>query len=327
MQYRKLGTSELRVSAVSMGCWAIGGSWGKVSDEESLATLHAAVDAGINFFDTADVYGDGRSERLVGQLLRERSETLYVATKAGRRLSPHNAEGYNRKNLTDFLDRSLKNLQLERVDLLQLHCPPPLVYSQPEVFGVLSDLKKAGKVREFGVSVETVEEGRKALLQPGLCSIQIIYNLFRQRPAEELFQLASESGVGILARVPLASGLLTGHLHSGSQFSADDHRHFNRKGEAFDVGETFSGVPYETGLQVVEEIKDLLPPGITLAQLALRFILQHPAVSCAIPGGRRPAQIIENARAADLPDLSERLVSELQRLYRERVAPLVHERW
>lgn len=327
MQYRRLGKSELEISTVSMGCWAIGGAWGNVSDDESMAALHAAVDSGVNFFDTADVYGDGGSERLVGRLLRERSEKLYVATKAGRRLDPHVADGYNRDNLTAFVERSLNELGLERVDLLQLHCPPPDVYYTPEVFGVLDDLVKAGKLREYGVSVERVEEGLKALEYPGVRSIQIIYNVFRQRPADRLLALAHERGVGILARVPLASGLLTGKLTLDSKFEADDHRNFNREGQAFDVGETFAGVPYEVGVECARVLQELVPQGASLAQLALRWILETPHVTCAIPGGKRPDQVRDNCAAADLGPLSEGALAQIDALYRERIRPFVHQRW
>ena len=248
MQYRELGRTGWKVSAMSFGAWAIGGTWGPVDDAESLAALHRAVDLGVNFFDTADVYGDGRSERLLAQLRRQHRETIYIATKAGRRLDPHVAEGYNRANLTAFVERSLKNLDTEALDLLQLHCPPTQVYYMPEVFGVLDDLVKAGKVRYYGVSVEKVEEALKAIEYPNVQSVQIIFNMFRQRPAELFFEQAKKRKVGILARVPLASGMLTGKLKPDSAFAADDHRAFNRHGEAFDRGETFSGVDYEVGL-------------------------------------------------------------------------------
>ncbi len=241
MQYRELGRTGWKVSTVSFGAWAIGGSWGSVDDKDSLAALHRSIDLGVNFIDTADVYGDGRSERLVAQLRRERSETIYVATKAGRRLDPHVAGGYNRANLTSFVERSLKNLDTDAIDLLQLHCPPVEVYYMPETFGVLDDLVKAGKLRYYGVSVEKVEEALKAIEYPNVQTVQIIFNIFRQRPSELFFPEALRRKVGILARVPLASGLLTGKLTAKSSFEADDHRAFNRHGEAFDRGETFCG--------------------------------------------------------------------------------------
>ena len=327
MRYRTLGNSELKISQVSMGCWAIGGSWGRVDDETSLKTLHAAVDAGVNFFDTADVYGDGRSERLLGMLLKERSEELFIASKAGRRLNPHIASAYTEEAIVAFVERSLTNLKMERLDLLQLHCPPTEVYYQPELFEALERLVSAGKLRHYGVSVEKVEEALIALEYPGVRSIQIIFNLFRQRPAELLLQRAAERGVGILARVPLASGLLTGKLHLNSSFSAEDHRNFNRHGEAFDVGETFSGVPYAEGLEAVEKLKELCPQGMTLAQLALRWILEHPQISAVIPGAKNPQQLVDNCSASEMESLSPELMNACAALYQERIAASVHRRW
>src|SRR6185369_5002280 len=295
----------LRVSAVSFGAWAIGNAWGHVDSAESLSALHRAVDLGVNFFDTADVYGDGHSERLLAQLKRERSEEIIIATKAGRRLDPHIASGYTRANLNAFIDRSLQNLETETLDLLQLHCPPTEVYYNPQLFEALDDLVKEGKIRYYGVSVEKVEEALKAIEYPGVQTVQIIFNIFRQRPAELFFSEAKRRRVGILARVPLASGMLTGKLTAESEFAADDHRIFNRHGEAFDRGETFSGVDYETGLQAVEDLRALVPEGMTMAQFALRWILMFDAVTCAIPGAKRPAQVEDNARAADYPLLTD----------------------
>ena len=285
MNNRTLGRTGWKVSEISFGAWAIGGSWGEQSDEDSLATLHRALDLGINFIDTADVYGDGRSERLIARLRRERREDFHVTTKAGRRLSPHTADGYNAKNLSAFVERSLQNLATDCLDLVQLHCPPTEVYYRPEVFGAMDDLVKAGKIRHYGVSVEKVEEALKAIEYPNVQTIQIIFNMFRTRPAELFFTEARRRHVGILARVPLASGMLSGKLTAASRFAADDHRNFNRQGEAFDRGETFSGVDYDTGLRAVEQLRPLVPPGATLAQLALRWILMFDAVSCVIPGG------------------------------------------
>ncbi len=327
MQYRELGRTGWKVSTVSFGAWAIGGTWGQVNDDESMAALHRALDLGVNFFDTADVYGDGHSERLIARLRKERSETFYVATKAGRRLSPHVAEGYDRANLTAFIERSLRNLGTEALDLLQLHCPPTSVYYLPEVFGVLDDLVRAGKLRHYGVSVEKVEEALKAIEYPGVQSVQIIYNIFRQRPAELLFRETLARRVGILARLPLSSGLLSGGLTRTSQFSADDHRNFNRNGAAFDKGETFSGLDYERGLQAVEALRPLVPAGQTLAQFALRWILMQEAVTCTIPGGRKPAQIEDNTRAADLPVLSAETMQKVAAIYAEHAKPQVHHLW
>ena len=327
MKYRELGRTGLKVSEISFGAWAIGGSWGDVDDRESLAALHRALDLGVNFFDTADVYGDGRSERLLARLKRERSEEIIIATKAGRRLEPHVASGYNRENLSAFIDRSLQNLETDALDLLQLHCPPTEVYYHPEFFAALDGLVKQGKIRYYGVSVEKVEEALKAIEYPGVQTVQIIFNLFRQRPAELFFSEAKTRKVGILARVPLASGMLTGKLTTQSQFAADDHRTFNRHGEAFDRGETFSGVDYETGLQAVERLRSLVPEGMTMAQFALRWILMFDAVTCAIPGAKRPSQAEDNARAADFPPLTDEIMRAVREIYERRIQALVHDYW
>ncbi len=327
MNYRELGRTGWRVSAVSFGAWAIGGTWGSVDDRESLAALHRAVELGVNFFDTADVYGDGRSERLLARLKRERKEEIIIATKAGRRLDPHIAEGYSAENLTAFVERSLRNLEVEALDLLQLHSAPPEVYYRPEVFATLDDLVKQGKVRYYGVSVEKVEEALKAIEYPGVQTVQLIFNIFRQRPAELFFGEARKRKVGILARLPLSSGMLTGKLTLQSQFAPDDHRAFNRHGEAFDRGETFSGIDYETGLKAVSELRTLVPESMTLAQFALRWILMFDAVACAIPGAKNAAQVEENVRAADLPALSDDKMLAVRRAYEERIRPLVHHYW
>ncbi len=327
MQYRELGRTGWKVSALSFGAWAIGSAWGQVDDNESLAALHKSIEMGVNFFDTADVYGDGLSERLVAKLRKESREKIYIATKAGRRLDPHTAAGYNRANLTAFVERSLKNLDTDAIDLLQLHCPPPSTYYQPELFGILDDLVKQGKLRFYGVSVEKVEEALKAIEYPNVQSIQIIFNLFRQRPAELFFEQAKKRKVGILARVPLASGMLTGKLKHDTAFDKDDHRLFNRHGESFDVGETFSGVDYETGLKAVEELKALCPVGVSLTQFALRWILMFDAVTCAIPGAKRPSQAEENFSAADLPPLSNEAMAAAREIYARYIRELVHQRW
>jgi aryl-alcohol dehydrogenase-like predicted oxidoreductase len=327
MQYREFGRTGWKVSTVSFGAWAIGGSWGSVDDQESLAALHRAIDLGVNFIDTADVYGDGRSERLIAQVLKERSETIYVATKAGRRLDPHVAAGYNRQNLTAYVERSLKNLEAEALDLLQLHCPPTEVFYMPETFAVLDDLVQAGKLRHYGVSVEKVEEALKAIEYPNVESVQIIFNIFRQRPADLFFEQAKRKKVAILARVPLASGLLTGKLTAQSTFEDDDHRKFNRHGEEFDRGETFAGVDYKTGLEAVDELRPLVPDGWTMAQFALRWITMFDAVSCVIPGAKNPRQAEDNSRAADLPALAPATMEAVRALYDERIRPLVHHYW
>jgi aryl-alcohol dehydrogenase-like predicted oxidoreductase len=327
MHYRALGRTGWDVSEIGFGAWAIGGSWGDVSDAESMAALHQAVDSGVNFIDTADVYGMGRSERLIAQLRRERREPIVVATKAGRRLSPHTADGYNAQNLSGFVEDSLRNLSTDCLDLVQLHCPPTDVYYRPEVFGALDRLAEAGKIRHYGVSVERVEEALKAIEYPGVQTVQIVFNCFRQRPAELFFEQARKRRVGILARVPLASGLLTGKLTRDSQFAADDHRAFNRHGEAFDVGETFAGVDYDTALDAVEELRRLAPAEAAMAQFALRWILMFDAVTCAIPGGKRPSQVAENCAASGLPPLSEDAMRAVSAIYDARIRPGVHRRW
>jgi aryl-alcohol dehydrogenase-like predicted oxidoreductase len=327
MEYRVFGRTGWQVAAISFGAWAIGGSWGDVEDSESLAALHRCLDLGINFFDTADVYGDGRSEQLLARLRAERSEPFHVVTKAGRRLDPHVASGYNRENLNAFVERSLKNLKTDCLELVQLHCPPTEVYYMPETFGVLDDLMQAGKIQYYGVSVEKVEEALKAIEYPNVQSVQIIFNIFRQRPAELLFQEAKRRKVGILARVPLASGLLTGKMKTNTAFAADDHRNFNRYGEAFDRGETFAGVDYETGLQAVEEMRSLVPEGYTMAQFALKWILMFDAVSCAIPGAKRPSQVDDNAAAADMLPLPEETMQRVRDIYNTYVYDQVHHRW
>lgn len=327
MNYRELGRTGWNVSDVSFGAWAVGGTWGAVEDEESLAAMNRAVDLGVNFFDTADVYGDGRSERLIRQLKSQRSEEIHVATKAGRRLNPHVAEGYNKANLEAFIDRSRENLGMDTLDLVQLHCPPTPVYYEPEVFGALEDFVKAGKIRYWGVSVEKIEEGLKAMEYPNCQSIQIIFNIFRQRPASLFLEEAKRRKVGVLARLPLSSGMLTGKMKPDTQFAADDHRAFNRDGAGFDKGETFSGVPYEIGLEAVEEIRRLVPEGWSMAAFALRWILMFDGVSCAIPGGKRPDQVESNCAASDLPPIPESTMAALRDLYERKIRTHVHDRW
>ncbi|MBK9243023.1 MAG: aldo/keto reductase [Acidobacteria bacterium] len=328
MTRRRLGRTDMTLAPIGFGAWAIGGSWGAVDDEESMRTLHAAVDAGVNFIDTADVYGDGRSERLVARLRRERpGERLWVATKAGRKLPTQTPEGYSRANLTAWVDQSLRNLEVDAIDLLQLHCPHPAVYDSVEVFGVLDNLVAAGKIRYYGVSVETVDDAQRALAHPNVQSIQIIFNLFRMKPAEALFQEAVTRKVGIIARVPLASGLLTGKLSAASTFAADDHRQFNRNGEQFDKGETFSGVPYDVGLAAVEALRPLVPGGATLAQFALRWILMWDAVTVVIPGARTPDQARHNCAAADVLPLDAATMTAARAVYDEHIRPHIHAGW
>jgi aryl-alcohol dehydrogenase-like predicted oxidoreductase len=327
MKYRTLGRTGWKISEISFGAWAIGGSWGNVDDKESIAALHAALDGGVNFFDTADVYGDGHSERLLAKLKKERKDNFYIATKAGRRLPAQTVEGYNRKNLNAWVDRSLKNLNADTIDLLQLHCPHPDVYYRPEVFGVLDDMVKTGKLRHYGVSVQKVEEALKAIEFPNVQSVQLIFNIFRQRPAELFFAEAQRRKVGILARVPLASGMLSGKISHASKFTKDDHRNYNRNGEAFDRGETFSGVDFDLALATTAKLKKLVPPGASLAQLALKWILEFPAVTCSIPGAKRPAQVTENIAASDLKKLSPATMKRIDVLYTKQIKPLVHHYW
>jgi aryl-alcohol dehydrogenase-like predicted oxidoreductase len=327
MEYRALGRTGYEVSAISFGAWAIGGTWGHVDDAESLRTLHRALELGVNFFDTADVYGDGHSERLLARLRRERREPFWVATKIGRRSNPHTAQSYTRDNLTSYVERCLKNLGVSALDLLQIHCPPTDVFYMPEVFGILDDLVQAGKVRFYGASVERVEEGLKALEYPGLQSLQIVFNILRQRPIEHLFPRALERKVGILARLPLSSGMLTGKLTRATQFHAEDHRSFNREGAAFSKGETFSGFDYDKGLAVVEKLKAVTPPGMTLVELALRFVASFPAVTCSIPGARRPEQVEQNVKAGQKGALDPELVRMLASIYESDVKPTVHHLW
>jgi aryl-alcohol dehydrogenase-like predicted oxidoreductase len=327
MEYRRLGKTGHRVSAIGFGAWAIGGSWGQVDDETSLAALHAAADAGVTLIDTADVYGAGRSERLIGRFLRERSgERFIVVTKMGRSV-PQVAANYTPEAFRRWVDGSRERLGVDRLDLIQLHCPPTDVYYRPEVFAALDALVEGGSIAAYGVSVERVEEALKAIEYPGVASVQVIFNLVRQRPADHFLAEAARRDVGILARVPLASGLLTGMLARGTAFAPDDHRAFNRHGESFDVGETFAGLDYETGLQVVEELRDLVPAGATLAQLALRWILMASAVSAAIPGAKTPEQARANAAAADLAPLPPATMERIGELYDKRARPLVHQRW
>jgi len=328
MHIRPFGRTGWSVSEIGFGAWAIGGSWGDVGEAEARDALFAALEAGTTFIDTADVYGDGRSERIIRDVLQEwRGTRPVVATKAGRRLAPHLAGGYTRANLEAFIDRSRKNLDVETLDLVQLHCPPTEVYNRPEVFDAMDALVASGKIRCYGVSVEKVEEALKAIEYPGVVSVQIIYNIFRQRPAELFFREAKTRNVAVIARVPLASGLLTGKLGRDSRFAPDDHRNFNRHGEAFDIGETFSGVPYEVALEAVDAIRAFVPAGTAMGAFALRWILMADAVSVVIPGAKSRAQAQANAAARALPALSAETLHALKQIYDDRIAPHVHHRW
>jgi len=328
MNYRKFGKTGRTVSEVGFGAWAIGGAWGDVSEADARAALHAALDNGTTFIDTADVYGDGRSEKIIADVMKERGgERPFIATKAGRRLDPHVSEGYNKQNLTAFVERSLTNLATDCLDLVQLHCPPTEVFYRPDVFEVMEEMVTAGKIRNYGVSVEKVEEGLKAIEYPGVASVQIIYNIFRQRPSGLFFREAKAKNVGVIVRVPLASGLLTGKMTKDTAFAADDHRAFNRNGEAFDKGETFAGVPFDVALEAVEEIRRLVPENITMAQFALRWILMEEAVGVVIPGAKNAAQAAANAAASDVAPLPSEVIGELRNIYQQRIAPHVHHLW
>jgi aryl-alcohol dehydrogenase-like predicted oxidoreductase len=328
MRSRQFGRMGREVSEIGFGAWAIGASWGKVDDDEAIAALHAGLDAGISFIDTADVYGDGRSERLIARVLKERSgQRPFVATKAGKRLQPQSVEGFTEDNLRAWIDRSRENLQMETLDLVQLHCPPTDLYDHAEVFGTLDRLVGEGRMRAYGVSVERIDEAMRAIAYEGVVSVQIIFNIFRQRPLDAFFAAAKAKNVAIIARVPLASGLLSGKFKADTAFEDTDHRKFNRHGEAFDVGETFSGVPYEVGLAAVEKIRPLVGGSATMAQFALRWILMSDAVTVAIPGARTPAQARANAEAAALPALSADTMAKLKAIYDADIRPHVHHRW
>jgi aryl-alcohol dehydrogenase-like predicted oxidoreductase len=325
MPRRRLGKTGFDVGVIGFGAWPIGGSWGDVADSEAMAALHAAADSGVTFFDTADVYGDGRSERLIGRLLAEREERLVVATKMGRR-SPLDPANYTMENFRSWTDRSRRLLGVDRLDLTQLHCLGDGIYRRPDIWEALDTLRQEGLIANYGVSVETVDEAMQALSIPGIASVQIIFNLFRQKPAEDFFPAAAAADVGVIARVPLASGLLTGKLSADSSFPSSDHRNFNRHGEAFDVGETFAGVPYELGLAAVEKIR-VAAPDLPLTGVALRWILMFDQVSTVIPGARNAAQAINNASMASLAPLHPGFMAEAREIYREMIAPVVHQRW
>jgi aryl-alcohol dehydrogenase-like predicted oxidoreductase len=327
MQYRRLGKTGREVSAIGFGAWAIGADWGNVDDEVSLRALHGAADAGVTLIDTADVYGDGRSERVIGRFLRERSgERFFVATKMGRRV-PLDLAQYTPEAFRAWTDRSRDNLGVDRLDLVQLHCLPTDIYYRPEIFAALDELVAGGAIANYGVSVERVEEGLKAIEYPGVASVQIIFNMLRQRPADHFLDEAKRRDVGVLARVPLASGLLTGKMTTQTAFAASDHRSYNRHGESFDVGETFAGIDYDAGLAFVEELRGLVPGGATMVQMALRWILMFDGVTAAIPGAKSPEQATANAAAADMAAIPPATLDRIRVMYEERAKPLVHQRW
>ncbi len=326
MQYRKFSDLGWNVSEIGMGCWAIGSEWGEVSEVDAREVLRTSLDKGVNFFDTADVYGDGRSEKFVGELIKSTSEKIFVATKSGRRLNPHNAQGYNLKNIEEFIDRSLCNLGIECIDLLQLHCPPSEICPKKETYAMMDEIVKKGKIANYGVSVEKVSEAMDAIQFPNVKSIQIIFNIFRQKPSEFFFKEAARKKIAIIARVPLASGLLTGKMNSNSAFPKNDHRNYNINGDAFDIGETFSGVNFDQGLKVVEILKDLLPNNFSLTDLALKWILMHDEVSVVIPGAKNSSQVLKNVHASELEDISS-LMTKINSIYDEFIKPEVQNRW
>ena len=327
MKYRDFGSTGWKVSSVSFGAWAIGGSWGTVEDKTSVAALNNAIDLGVNLIDTADVYGDGRSEKLIGQVLKSRKQRVYVATKAGRRLSPHTAEGYTLDHLRAFVDRSRVNLQMDVLDLLQLHCPPSAVYGDRRVFDALDQLVQEKRITYYGISVETVQEAMSAIAAyPTIKSVQIILNLLRQKPTEYFLPYAKQQRVAVLARVPLASGMLTGRIRPDTIFAEDDHRHFNREGKFFDVGETFSGVPVELGMRMIERMGDLRPPNVSIAQMALGWCLAQHGVSTVIPGAKSVAQVDENVMASGI-EIDPVVFAELTNVYNQYLRAFVHHRW
>ena len=327
MKYRKFGSLDWNVSEIGLGCWQIGADWGEVSEEKAKEILKSSFENGVNFFDTADVYGDGRSEKFVGNFINSTSERIYVATKAGRRINPHIADGYYDKvQMESFVDRSLSNLNVETIDLLQMHCPPTEVYSSDYTFEMLDYLVGKGKIQNYGFSVETVDQALECVKKPQTKSIQIIFNIFRQKPAEELFKVAKEKKVAIIVRVPLASGLLSGKFDKNSSFAPDDHRNYNINGDAFDVGETFSGVNFNKALEAVNDLKNILPEETTLSQLSLRWILMHKAVSVVIPGAKNKDHVNLNTSSSDANEISS-LMSEIQNIYTKYFFDDVHHRW
>ena len=326
MKYRKFSDLGWNVSEIGIGCWAIGSEWGDVSENDAKDALYASLDNGINFFDTADVYGDGRSEKIIGKVLKNTKDKIYVATKAGRRLNPHNADGYNLKNIESFIDRSLMNLGVEVIDLVQLHCPPSEICGKKETYEMMDEIVKKGKINYYGVSVEKVSEALDAIKYPNVKSIQIIFNVFRQKPSEIFFKEAKKNNVAIIARVPLASGLLTGKMNSQSSFPENDHRNYNINGDAFDVGETFSGVDFSKGLEAVEELKKIKPEGFSLTDLSLRWILSHPEVTVVIPGAKNKIQAELNVRASELNEINS-IKDSIIEIYNKYFKKDIHSNW
>jgi len=328
MNYRKLGKTNFNISEIALGTWQVGGKWGSpFNDKTADELINTAIDNGVNFIDTADVYENGLSETAVGRVVRSRSERIYVATKCGRHINPHVNEGYQTKVLQQFVEDSLKRTGLETLDLIQLHCPPTEVYYRPEIFELFDRLKEQGKIQNLGVSVEKVEEGLKAIEYPNVTTVQIIFNLFRQRPSELFFKEAQKKDIGIIARVPLASGLLTGLFDATTTFGAQDHRNFNRNGAAFDKGETFSGIDYELGLKAVEALKNLFPEATNLAPIALQWILSFNEISCIIPGASKASHVESNLSVYDLPPLTTDKIAAMNAIYEKYIKPQVHQLW
>ncbi|MFB9862194.1 aldo/keto reductase [Rufibacter immobilis] len=328
MNYRTLGKTGFKVSEISLGTWQVGGRWGEPFKEENAETIiNAAIDAGVNFIDTADVYSDGLSEAAVAKVVKKRSEEVFIATKCGRQIQPHTPEGYTPEKLVGYVEQSLRNMNLDTIDLIQLHCPPTEVYTRPEIFEAFDRLKEQGKIRNLGVSVELVEEALMAMKYPNVATVQVIFNMFRLKPNEQLFPVAKENNVGLIVRVPLASGLLTGKMSHQTTFNSEDHRAFNRNGEAFDKGETFSGVDFDLGLEAVEELKRLFPGQEPLAAWALRWVLMFPEVSTVIPGASRPDQVASNLQAAALPALTSEQMEGVRAVYDRYLKPAVHQQW
>ena len=327
MKYRKFGSLDWKISEIGLGCWQIGADWGDVSEDKANEVLKSSFENGVNFFDTADVYGDGRSEKLVGKFIKSISDRVYIATKAGRRINPHVANGYfDKVQMESFVDRSLYNLNIETIDLLQMHCPPTEVYSSSYTFEMLDYLVDKGKIQNYGFSVETVDQAIECIKRPNTKSVQVIFNIFRQKPAEKLFKIAKEKKVAIIVRVPLASGLLTGKFDKDSSFAHDDHRNYNIKGKAFDIGETFSGVSFNKALEAVKELKNLLPEGLTLSQLSLKWILMYDAVSVVIPGAKNKDHVDLNTSSSELKEVSS-LMNDISSIYTKYFFNDVHHRW
>ena len=328
MNYRRLGKTGFEVSEVSLGTWQVGGRWGDpFSEQNAEKIINEAIDSGVNFIDTADVYSEGQSEAAVAKVVKSRSEKVYVATKCGRQIQPHTAEAYTAERLTKYVEESLDRMKVDTLDLVQLHCPPTEIYSRPEIFEAFDRLREQGKIRNLGVSVEMVDEALMAMEYPNVTTIQIIYNMFRLKPSEVFFERAKEADCGIIVRVPLASGLLSGKMSRQTSFGPEDHRSFNRQGEAFDKGETFSGVDYELGLEAVEKLKEIFPDNAPLASWAIRWVLMFDEVSTVIPGASRVEQVKSNIKASELPALSPEQMQGVREVYEKYVKPSVHALW